>query len=82
MVEIKHAELYHSSHAFFFYFWHCLGTGLAVTLICTFEANGCFPLLKLTPFNGIHSALLKDHVDLQTVVRKEQGTEDVEIFFG
>lgn len=81
MVEIKHAELYHSSHAFFFYFWHCLGTGLAVTLICTFEANGCFPLLKLTPFNGIHSALLKDHVDLQTVVRKEQGTEDVEIFF-
>ena len=66
----------------FFHFWHCLGTGLAVTLICTFEANGCFPLLKLTPFNGIHSALLKDHVDLQTVVRKEQGTEDVEIFFG
>ena len=46
-----------------------------------FEANGCFPLLKLTPFNGIHSALLKDHVDLQTVFRKEQGTEDVEIFF-
>ena len=41
-----------------------------------------FPLLKLTPFNGIHSALLKDHVDLQTVFRKEQGTEDVEIFFG
>ena len=34
------------------------------------------------PFNGIHSALLKDHVDLQTIVRKEQGTEDVEIFFG
>ena len=45
MVEIKHAELYHSSHAFFFYFWHCLGTGLAVTLICTFEANGCFIFL-------------------------------------
>lgn len=55
---------------------------LAVTLICTFEANGCLPLLKLPPFNGIHSAWLKDHVDLQTIVRKEQGTEDVEIFFG
>ena len=45
---------------------------MAVTLICTFEANGCLPLLKLTPFNGIHSALLKDHVDLQKIVRKEQ----------
>ena len=30
---------------FFFFFWHCLGTGLAVTLICTFEANGCFIFL-------------------------------------
>lgn len=47
-----------------------------------FEANGCSPLLMLIPFNGVHSVLVKDHVDLQTVVRKERGTEDVEIFFG
>ena len=27
-----------------------------------------------------HAVLVKDHMDLQTVARKEEGTEDVEIF--
>ena len=84
MEVLKHTELNNSCYTLFFglviYFKHCLGTGS--TSDFHFEANGCSPLLMLIPFNGVHSVLVKDHVDLQTVVRKERGTEDVEIFFG
>ena len=45
MVKYKTCWIISFKSCLFFYFWHCLGTGLAVTLICTFEANGCFIFL-------------------------------------
>ena len=39
-----------------------------------------FPFADTHLLSLSYSVLVKDHVDLQTVARKEGGTEDVEIF--
>ena len=82
MVEIKHAELNNSSHTFFLDLQDTFPIVLVLEwqdLWFAFWGQWMFPFADAL-LSWSCSVLVKDHMDLQTVARKEEGTEDFELF--